>query len=104
MSHAITRHFRKIGVAGFTMHGLRASAARDVGSLGQGTDGIKSVTGHKSDALARDYASDFDQRRVNSAVVEAWNEDLRRKGRDRARAAAPAMPTAVRRSKLRVVR
>jgi integrase len=66
LSHAITRHFRKLGIKGFTMHGLRAAAARDIASIGGGTDGVKSVTGHVSDKLARQYAEDFDQRRVNS--------------------------------------
>jgi integrase len=104
LSHAITRHFRKIGVTGFTMHGLRSAAARDVASLGLGRDSVKSITGHVSDRLADDYASDFDQRRVNNQMVEAWNDDLRRKGRDKAQTAAQAMPPEERRGKLRVVR
>ena len=47
------RHFRKLGITGFTMHGLRAATARDIASIGGGTDGVKSVTGHVSDKLAR---------------------------------------------------
>jgi integrase len=92
LSHAI----RKLGIKGFTMHGLRAAAARDIASIGGGTDGVKSVTGHVSDKLARQYAQDHDQRRINSMTVEAWNMELRK------RAAANATPEE-RRRKLRVV-
>jgi integrase len=99
LSHAITRHFRKLGITGFTMHGLRAAAARDIASIGGGTDGVKSVTGHVSDKLARQYAEDFDQRRVNSLTVERWNDELRRKTAAKDQAATPAE----RRRKLRVV-
>ena len=91
LSHAIT-----LGIKGFTMHGLRAAAARDIASIGGGTDGVKSVTGHVSGKLARQYAQDHDQRRVNSMTVEAWNMELR------TRAAANATPEE-RRRKLRVV-
>jgi integrase len=80
LSHAITRHLRKIGIKDFTMHGLRSSAARDVASFGQGRDGVKAVTGHLSDKLADDYAADFDQRRVNGMVVD---EELARKAQER---------------------
>ena len=99
LSHAITRHFRKLGITGFTMHGLRAAAARDIASIGGGTDGVKSVTGHASDKLARQYAEDFDQRRVNSLTVERWNDELRRKATAKDQAASPEE----RRRKLKVV-
>jgi integrase len=99
LSHAITRHFRKLGIKGFTMHGLRAAAARDIASIGGGTDGVKSVTGHVSDKLARQYAEDYDQRRVNSLTVEAWNAELRRKASAKDQAATPTE----RRRKLRIV-
>jgi integrase len=99
LSHAITRHFRKLGITGFTMHGLRAAAARDIASIGGGTDGVKSITGHTSDKLARQYAEDYDQRRVNSLTVEAWNAELRRKASSKEQTATPAE----RRRKLRVV-
>ena len=99
LSHAITRHFRKLGIKGFTMHGLRAAAARDIASIGGGTDGVKSVTGHVSDKLARQYAEDYDQRRVNSLTVGAWNAELRRKASAKEQTATPAE----RRRKLRIV-
>ena len=99
LSHAITRHFRKLGITGFTMHGLRAAAARDIASIGGGTDGVKAVTGHVSDKLARQYAEDYDQRRVNSLTVEAWNAELRRKASAKEQAASPEE----RRRKLRIV-
>jgi len=62
-------------------------------------DGVKAVTGHVSDKLARQYAEDYDQRRINSLTVEAWNAELRRKAAVKDQAATPEE----RRRKLRIV-
>ena len=48
----------------------------DVGSLGVGAAGIKTVTGHRTDAEANEYAAFADKRRVNAMVVEQWDIEL----------------------------
>ena len=56
LSHAIRRELIKLGFAksgersAFVAHGLRKTAASDVGSLGVGAAGIKTITGHRTDA------------------------------------------------------
>jgi integrase len=88
LSKAIKRHLVRLGLARagertFVMHGLRKTAASEVGSFGAGVSGIKSVTGHRTDAEAQYYARGADKRRINKAVVDAWDAELERKERER---------------------
>jgi integrase-like protein len=81
LSAAIRRVLRangdgKRGRRGFVMHGLRKSAARDVGSLGLGPSAIKTIGGWRSDATAKYYAEEYDRRRVNALAVAAWDAAL----------------------------
>jgi integrase len=83
LSHAIKRELVRLGLARvgertFVMHGLRKTAASDVGSLGVGTAGIKSVGGWRTDDEANYYAQDADQRRINEMVVGQWDAELER--------------------------
>jgi integrase len=83
LSHAIKRELVRLGRAEeglrtFVMHGLRKTAASDVGSLGVGAAGIKSVGGWRTDDEANYYAHDADQRRINAMVVGQWDADLER--------------------------
>ena len=83
LSHAIRRELIKLGFAKpgertFVLHGLRKTAASDVGSLGVGAAGIKTVTGHRTDGEANEYAAWADKRRVNAMVVEQWDIELER--------------------------
>ena len=83
LSHAIKRELVRLGLAKhgertFVMHGLRKTAASDVGSLGVGAAGIKSVGGWRTDAEANYYAQDANQRRINEMVVGKWDAELER--------------------------
>jgi integrase len=83
LSKAIHRELVRHGLAkkgerSFVMHGLRKNAAADVGSLGVGPAGIKTVTGHRTDDEANYYAAGADMRRVNAMVVEAWDAKIER--------------------------
>jgi integrase len=83
LSHAIRRELIKLGFVkpgqrSYVMHGLRKTAASDIGSLGVGAAGIKTITGHRTDAEANEYAAYADKRRVNAMVVEQWNAELER--------------------------
>jgi integrase len=88
LSKAIKRQLIRVGLARkgertFVMHGLRKTAAKDVAPLGVGAGGIKSITGHRTDQEANYYAQGFERKRVNRAVVEAWDAELERKERER---------------------
>jgi integrase len=85
LSLSIRDHLIKIGLAKrgtktISMHGLRKNAASEVGALLLGAKGIKSVTGHKSDAQAEYYARHADQIALNRQVVARWNEALAANG------------------------
>jgi integrase len=79
LSNAIARALRKAKIEGFTMHGLRKMAAREVAALGVGVAGIKSVTGHRSNEMAEYYARGADMRAVNQDVKEKWDLAIERK-------------------------
>jgi integrase len=68
---------------GPSMHGLRKNAASEVAALLVGTQGIKSVTGHKSDDQASYYAKHAAQIALNRQVVEKWNEAIAEKRQER---------------------
>jgi integrase len=68
---------------GPSMHGLRKNAASEVAALLVGTQGIKSVTGHKSDDQAAYYAKHAAQVALNRQVVERWNEAIAQKRQER---------------------
>ena len=89
-------HIKPNGRAAFVMHGLRKTAASDVGSLAVGAAGVKSVGGWRTDSEANYYAQHADQRRVNALVVEQWDAQIERQERD-AKAKA-------RRAKIKAVR
>jgi integrase len=66
-----------------SMHGLRKNAASEVAGLLVGTQGIKSVTGHKSDDQAAYYAKHAAQIALNKQVVELWDGALEKKQGER---------------------
>jgi integrase len=93
LSHAIKRELVRLGLAKegertFVMHGLRKTAASDVGSLWVGAAGIKSVGGWRTDDEANYYAQDPDQRRINEMVVRQWDAELEREEATARRATA----------------
>ena len=83
LGKAIRRELVKAGLAAtgattFTMHGLRKRAAKDAAELG-GVAGAQSVTGHKSERMARYYAEGASTRRVNASTAQAWGTEAKRR-------------------------
>lgn len=68
------------GTRTITMHALRKNAASDVSALLVGSAGVKSVTHHKSNAMADYYAKHAEPIAMNRKVVEKWNEAIAEKG------------------------
>jgi hypothetical protein len=86
LSHAIKRELVRLGLAKpgertIVMHGLRKTAAAEVGSLGVGAAGIKAIGGWRTDQEANYYAADHDKRRINALVVDQWDAELERQAR-----------------------
>lgn len=112
LSHAIHNEFVKLGLKKkgerargkpnkLTMHGLRKNAASEVAMLLMGTKAIKSVTGHKADAMANLYAEWAEKRALNGKVVEAWDAAIEAAAADKAVVKQDAV--AVRRAKIKRV-
>jgi integrase len=79
LSGAIRRHLIKIGLAErgtrtITMHGLRKNAAILAADTDLGTAGIRTLTLHKSDAMAKYYADKRDRSKLRSKVIARINE------------------------------
>jgi integrase len=97
LSHAFKRELVRLGLAkpgerSLVMHGLRKTAASDVGSLGVGAAGVKTIGGWRTDREANYYAQHADTRRLNALVVQQWDAELERQqseANDRTEVAAP---------------
>lgn len=79
LSQSIRLHLIKIGLAKrgtktISMHGLRKSAAILAAETDLGVAGIKTITLHKSDAMANYYAKRREQAKLRSKVVARINE------------------------------
>ena len=84
-----------------TMHGFGKTAASKVAGLPVGTQGIKSVTGHKSDSMAAYCAKHAEQRALNAKVVEQWNSAIDEPEAEAAECRASA--AAARRARIKTV-
>jgi integrase len=79
LSAAIRNHLIKVGLAKrgtktISMHGLRKNAAILAADTDLGTAGIKSMTLHKSNAMAEYYAARRNRMKVRSNVIGKINE------------------------------
>lgn len=76
LSRAVAGFMRGIGLGDYSLHGLRKSATVKILEMpDMGTEDVKVITGHSSDAMVRHYAQKADQRRRARRVVEAWERD-----------------------------
>jgi integrase len=79
LSQAIRLHLIKIGLAArgtrtVSMHGLRKNAAILAADTDLGTDGIKTLTLHKSDQVAQYYAKKRSLAKLRKKVIARINE------------------------------
>lgn len=63
LRHQITRTVRASGFEGYSLHGLRKNAARNLADAGCSNDEIMAITGHKTDRMVRLYTRSADQKR-----------------------------------------
>nr|AWM07732.1 hypothetical protein CIT39_15605 [Bradyrhizobium symbiodeficiens] len=79
LGQAIRLHLIKVGLAAkgvktIHMHGLRKNAAIMAADTDFGIDGIKTITLHRSDEMAKYYAEKRNRERLRSKVVARINE------------------------------
>jgi integrase len=84
LGHAIERHLKKLGIAGYTMHGLRKNAAVELAEAGATVDELMDVLGHRTPKMALYYCKLANQRRVNENAVVKWDAEIERKAKAKA--------------------
>ena len=62
LGHAIERHLKKLGIDGYTMHGLRKNAAVELAEAGATVEELVAVLGHKTPKMALYYCKLASQR------------------------------------------
>ena len=72
LSVAIRRTLARLGVKGFTTHGLRKNAAKALADAGCDARQIMAITGHRTFAMAFHYAKRADQRIAARAAMDKW--------------------------------
>lgn len=70
LRHEITRVVRECGFEGYSMHGLRYNAARNLADAGCPSEDIMAVTGHRTHQMVRRYTRDADQKARALRAIE----------------------------------
>ena len=81
LGHAIERHLKKIGIKGYTMHGLRKNAAVELAEAGATVEELMAVLGHKTPKMALYYCKLASQRRINDNATVKWDAEIERKAK-----------------------
>lgn len=69
---------RDLGLTHLTLHGLRYTAAAELGAAGVDDEGIAAVTGHATTEMARKYAGIARQRVRSESAQKARSNKPRR--------------------------
>lgn len=81
LGHAIERHLKKLGIEGYTMHGLRKNAAVELAEAGATVEELMAVLGHKTPKMALYYCKLASQRRMNDNATVKWDAEIERKAK-----------------------
>ena len=81
LGHAIERHLKKLGIDGYTMHGLRKNAAVELAEAGATVEELMAVLGHKTPKMALYYCKLASQRRMNDNATVKWDAEIERKAK-----------------------
>ena len=72
LAGAVHRQLQKMGVSGYSIHGLRKNAAVALADAGCSTMEIAAVTGHKTLAMVEHYSKRRDQRLHARSAMDKW--------------------------------
>lgn len=62
LRHQITKTVRECGFDGYSLHGLRKNAAKNLADAGCDNEEVMAITGHKTDRMVRHYIKGADQK------------------------------------------
>jgi integrase len=72
LSNAFRKVFVRIGMDGYSVHGLRKNAAVALAEVGCGPHEIMAITGHKTLAMVTHYTKRANQKRLADRAMEKW--------------------------------
>jgi integrase len=72
LGHAFRERLKKLGVSGFTIHGLRKNATAALAEAGCEPHEIMSITGHRTLAMVQHYAKGANQKRRARRAIDKW--------------------------------
>jgi integrase len=73
LSHAIRNRLHAVGLADYTMHGLRKNAGMELALAGCTVPEIMAVLGHKTPKMALFYVQQVQQEDMNENAVAKWD-------------------------------
>ena len=85
LGHAIERHLKKLGIDGYTMHGLCKNAAVELAEAGATVEELMAVLGHKTPKMALYYCKLASQLRMNDNAAVKWDAEIKRKAKAKGR-------------------
>lgn len=74
LSAAFRRRLAKLGVTGYSVHGLRKNAGVALADAGCDVRDIMAILGHRSVGMAMHYTKRADQRRRAHSAIEKWEQ------------------------------
>jgi integrase len=74
LAGAVRGQLKKIGAAGYSIHGLRKNAAVALADAGCSTMEIAAITGHKTLAMVEHYSKKRDQRLHARSAMDKWEK------------------------------
>ena len=81
LSAAVHRQLQKMGVSGYSIHGLRKNAAVALADAGCSTMEIAAITGHTTLAMVEHYSKRRDQKLHARAAMDKWEQSGKPKNR-----------------------
>jgi integrase len=77
LSQAFRKVFRKIGVDGYSIHGLRKNASAALAEAGCTDREIMAIIGHRTTGMVTKYTKRASQKRRAIAAIEKWENSER---------------------------
>jgi integrase len=65
-------HLQRLGIKGYSFHGLRKNAAQALAEAGCSIDEIMAVTGHRSAKMALHYTKRAAKKQMAKNAIKRW--------------------------------
>jgi integrase len=72
LSRLVRLHLQRLGIKGYSFHGLRKNAAQALAEAGCSIDEIMAVTGHRSAKMALHYTKRAAKKQMAKNAIKRW--------------------------------